>query len=722
MYRLETFQRLDESLLTALGDKTERRLATLGLVNLADLIRFFPRRLLTAAGASDLSSIEAGESVAVVAKPARLQMILTPGSYQKGRRGLKGRLTGVLVDDRSSIGLTFFGREIYLKFWEKELNQGHNGIFVGKVGAYRGALQMTNPQFIMLDENGHPIGRGNQDKIKLAERLQRSTAIGIYPANKHVDTWQVADAAMVATDLLAGIKDPMPKNLRAEYDLPDLYQAISDIHRPKDLASFERGKYRLKFDEALALQVAMATRRLANLSNKAMTIEVRDNGLLSKFDAGLPFELTDGQRQVSDEIFTDLAKPTPMQRLLQGEVGSGKTVVALRAMLACVDAGYQAVLMAPTEVLAAQHYATINELLVSLGVQVALLTGAMPKQEADSVRARIACGQAQIVIGTHALIADRVEFCDVGLVIIDEQHRFGVQQRELLKSKAGLSPHVLVLTATPIPRSIAMVLFGESQISVLRELPVGRQDVQTTVVNTKENPNWVPRIWQRIAEEVAAGRQAFVVCPRISVSDDEGVSDAAPPAAVEDVFATLSAGPLKGLRLGMLHGRLSSDEKQSVMKQMAAGSLDVLVATTVIEVGVDIPNASVMVILDADRFGIAQLHQLRGRIGRGNLPGLCLLTTGVDPKGLSAERLQTVAASRDGFELAEKDLLTRKEGDILGLDQSGRRSSLRLLRVVNDAKLLERARWLAEKLVTDSIEESADWICDMVTSIESQAS
>lgn len=720
MYRLETFQRLDESLLTALGDKTQRRLATLGLASVGDLIRFFPRRLLMAAGASDLSSIEAGESVAVVAKPARLEMILTPGSFQKGRRGLKGRLSGVLVDSSSTIGLTFFGREHYLKFWEKELNQGHTGIFVGKVGAYRGALQMTNPQFIMLDENGRPIGRGNQDKIKLAERLQRSTAIGIYPANKHVDTWQVADAAMVAVDLLTGIADPMSEKLRSDYDLPALYQAICDIHQPRDLASFERGKYRLKFDEALALQVTMATRRLDDLAHQAPVITVKNDGLLADFDAGLPFELTEGQCQVSEEIFTDLAKPTPMRRLLQGEVGSGKTVVALRSMLACVDAGRQAVLMAPTEVLAGQHYATISELLGVLGVEVVLLTGAMPRQVAADVRARIASGQAQIVIGTHALIADRVEFSDAGLVIVDEQHRFGVQQRELLASKAGLSPHMLVLTATPIPRSIAMVLFGESAISVLRQLPAGRQDVQTTIVNTKLNPNWVPRIWQRIAEEVAAGRQAFVVCPRISSSDDEDVLDGENPAAVEDVFASLSTGPLKGLRLGCLHGRLSSDEKQSLMRQMAAGTLDVLVATTVIEVGVDIPNASVMVILDADRFGIAQLHQLRGRIGRGELPGLCLLATSAAPGSPGAERLETVATSRDGFELAEQDLLTRKEGDILGLDQSGRHSSLRLLRVVNDAKLLDCTRQLAEDLVANPNEETADWICDMVTSIESQ--
>ena len=450
------------------------------------------------------------------------------------------------------------------------------------------------------------------------------------------------------------------------------------------------------------------------------------DGIATEFDRRLPFTLTAGQRSVGDAIARDLSCAYPMNRLLQGEVGSGKTVVAVRAMLQVVDAGGQAALLAPTEVLAQQHYRSITQLLGPLGVggqlgaaegatRVALLTGSTGAKARRSALSDVFTGDAGILIGTHALLENRVQFADLGLVVIDEQHRFGVEQRDALREKAaGSRPHVLVMTATPIPRTVAMTVFGDLEVSTLSELPVGRSPIATHVVPAAERPHYLERAWERVREEVANGRQVYVVCPRIGGDAPEDPADDAdanadadnadfagrrPPLAVLDVAPALTGGPLAGIRVEILHGRLHPEEKDRVMTEFAEGAIDVLVATTVIEVGVDVPNATVMVIMDAERFGVSQLHQLRGRVGRGEAPGLCLLVTEMPPDTPSRERLDAVAATADGFRLSRLDLQQRREGDVLGAAQAGRPVSLKLLRLLADEDLIALARDEASTLV-----------------------
>ncbi len=437
----------------------------------------------------------------------------------------------------------------------------------------------------------------------------------------------------------------------------------------------------------------------------------------------LPFTLTDGQRTVGEEIAAELAAEHPMHRLLQGEVGSGKTMVALRAMLQVVDAGGQAAMLAPTEVLAAQHARSIRAMLgpmarageldgAETATRVALLTGSLAAAPRRTALAEAASGEAGIVVGTHALLSEGVDFAALGLVVVDEQHRFGVEQRDVLRAKAGeRPPHVLVMTATPIPRTVAMTVFGDLETSALTQLPAGRSPIASHVVPVADKPHFLDRAWQRVREEVAAGHQAYVVCPRIGdasadedAPDGEQRDDKRPPVAVLDIGPMLAEGPLSGLRIGVLHGRLPSEEKDAVMREFAAARLDVLVATTVIEVGVDVPNATAMVVLDADRFGVSQLHQLRGRVGRGSAAGLCLLVTDAGAGSPARQRLDAVASTTDGFELARLDLEQRREGDVLGAAQSGRRSQLKLLSLLRDEQLISDARDEASALVDDLAE------------------
>jgi ATP-dependent DNA helicase RecG len=429
--------------------------------------------------------------------------------------------------------------------------------------------------------------------------------------------------------------------------------------------------------------------------------------------------LTHDQLTVGAEIERDLAGGVPMNRLVQGEVGSGKTLVALRAMLAVADSGGQSAFLAPTEVLAAQH---LRSLVSSLGPDLAarlrptLLTGQLPAADRRRALLATASGGASIVVGTHALLGDQVTFADLGLVVVDEQHRFGVDQREALRLK-GAAPHVLVLTATPIPRTVAMTVFGDLDVSTISELPAGRSPIVSHVVALVDHPGWENRVWERLSEELAQGRQGFVVCPAIDVpaagatpaarraaaeDDPDALADpeAAPGAAVLPTLEQVRANPLfAGRRVEPLHGRMSSDEKDATMRAFARGEIDVLIATTVIEVGVDVPNASTMIVLDADRFGVAQLHQLRGRVGRGGVPGLCLFVTRSDPATVARERVDAVAATLDGFELAQVDLELRREGNVLGANQSGGRSSLKLLRVARDGDLIAEARAAAEAVL-----------------------
>ena len=536
-------------------------------------------------------------------------------------------------------------------------------------------------------------------------------------------------------DQLDPIEEPLPAETRAEHGFIGLDEALRTVHLPDTKEDIERSQDRLRFDEALSLQLVLAMRRHDNSERVAPACAPVAGGIADQFEEMLPFTLTEGQQAVAEEISSDLARPHPMSRLLQGEVGSGKTIVALRAMLQVVDAGYQCALLAPTEVLANQHARSLRKMMGPLAAggelgsaehstRIALLTGSLPVAAKRAALLEAVTGDAGIVIGTHALIQDNVEFFNLGMVVVDEQHRFGVEQRDQLRSRAreGLSPHLLVMTATPIPRTIAMTVLGDLEVSTLRELPRGRTPIKSSVVPAKQKPQWVDRAWERIREDVAAGRQAYVVCSRIGdgeqgAGEDQFTEEKQPETkSAVDVFEELSSGPLADLRVGLLHGRLPSDEKDVVMSAFNVGDIDVLVCTTVVEVGVDVPNATVMVIVDAERFGVSQLHQLRGRVGRGKHQGLCILVTGSNPGGPAYERLSAVAATNDGFELAQLDLATRREGDILGAAQSGTTSNLRLLSLMAHGDILESAREFAQGIVdSDPSLEDHPALASMVT-------
>lgn len=723
-WRTQAFAELHAPLASVLGERTAKEFANLRIHTVGDLLRHIPRRYLSGTELTDLATLTEGEHVAVIAKVTGINR--HEGRPQPGRRSRPGRLEVQLSDGHGRLTATFFGKSHLLTWWTEQLSQGVAGVFVGKVGSFRNQLQMSHPVFAMLDANGRIVAT-SEEKERIAA-LATGGLVGMYPATAKLPTWKVAECARLALSALSGAEDPWPAWLREEAGVLELSNAFAAVHHPTDLAEAERGAGRLRFDEAMATQLTMAYRR-ADAANRPAQPRVRvADGLLDAFDSRLPFRLTRGQTEVSTAILEDLARPRPMQRLLQGEVGSGKTVVALRAMLAVVDAGGQAALLAPTEVLAAQHYQTIRALLGDLGggrllgapdvaTDVVLLSGSLPTAAKREALLRAASGEAGIVIGTHALLADRVQFADLGLIVVDEQHRFGVEQRAVLADKAASRPHVLVLTATPIPRSVAMTIFGDLDVSTLTELPAGRAEVATVVVDAASRPQWVDRAWSRVVEEVAAGRQVFVVCPRIG-----GRAGSSEGKGVVELADELRSGPLAEVRLGVLHGQLPSDTKDEVMGAFAAGELDVLVATTVIEVGVDVPNASMMVIWDADKFGISQLHQLRGRIGRGEHPGVCLLVTSAPDGEPARARLDAVTATRDGFELAELDLEQRREGDVLGANQAGSRSSLRLLRVLEHADLIAKARELAVECVVRDPELRTPGFADAIRATEFLAS
>ena len=533
-------------------------------------------------------------------------------------------------------------------------------------------------------------------------------------------SWKISQCVEMAIASLDEVIDYLPEEICSAHNYPSLQQALVQLHAPADLDHADAARERLTFDEAFLLQLMLVMRRNELKKLNTISRKTRKGGLLEAFDASLPFQLTGGQLEVINEIESDLAQPHPMHRLLQGEVGSGKTVVALRAMLAVVDSGGQAALLAPTEVLAAQHVRTFEKLLGPLALagtldssdkatQVTLITGSQNTAARKEALSLAATGGAGIIIGTHALLGEKVEFNDLGLIVVDEQHRFGVEQRDALKVKAQKPPHLLVMTATPIPRTVAMTVFGDLDVSTLRELPLGRQPITTHVISVLEKPAFLERAWERIREEVAAGHQAYVVAPRIEAGSDESADidflfglESPDIASVTELAPRLASGALSGLRVADLHGRQSSEVKDATMRAFADGEIDVLVSTTVIEVGVDVANATVMVIMDADRFGVSQLHQLRGRVGRGASPGLCLLVTNAPGDTPARERLNAVAGTLDGFELSRIDLEQRREGDVLGAKQSGTQSHLRLLRVLRDEALIESARSDAEGVIAAS--------------------
>jgi ATP-dependent DNA helicase RecG len=704
---------LEDPLYLVVGDRAAKPLGrALELRTVGDLLRHYPRRYETRGELTDLASLRDGEYVTVQAEVDRVT-----SRPWRGRRG--SILEATVTDGHGKLVLTFFSRG--RQDWrEKQLAPGTRGLFSGQVSTFRGQRQLAHPDYELLDEG---------DDAAHAAAEYAAEMIPVYPAAKEITSWQIARSVRIVLDVL-DITDPMPRAIRDRHGLCGLADALRGIHRPIDRADVRRATKRLKWDEAFLLQIVLAQRRLAATAYSATPRPRAAGGLLDAYDARLPFELTVGQDLAGATIGDELAVDHPMHRLLQGEVGSGKTVIAVRAMLQVVDAGGQAALLAPTEVLAQQHFRSITEQLGPLAqagelgaaeqaTRVALLTGSLGAAARRRALLEAASGTAGIVIGTHALLEEQVQFADLGLVVIDEQHRFGVEQRDALRSKAGEGrPHVLVMTATPIPRTVAMTVFGDLEMSTLTELPAGRSPIATHVVPAAEKPHYLERVWERLREEASRGRQCYVVCPRIGEGGPgeggpggEGtIGDASPlggeagdgsrpPLAVTDLAAELERGPLAGLRLAVLHGRLPPDEKDRVMLAFAAGSVDVLVTTTVVEVGVDVPNATAMVIMDADRFGVSQLHQLRGRVGRGSHEGLCLLVTEAEADGKSRQRLDAVAATLDGFKLSRLDLEQRREGDVLGAAQAGRKSSLKLLTLLQDEDLIGDARQEAQRLV-----------------------
>ncbi|MFE5403959.1 ATP-dependent DNA helicase RecG [Streptomyces sp. NPDC056580] len=697
---------LKQSLKSVLGPATAKVMAEhLGLTSVGDLLHHYPRRYEERGRLTPLAELPMDEHVTVVAQVADARLHTFASS--RAPRGKGQRLEVTITDGSGRLQLVFFGNGVHKP--HKDLLPGTRAMFAGKVSVFNRRLQLAHPAYELL--------RGDSEETV---ETWAGALIPIYPATAKLESWKIGKAVQTVLPSVREAVDPLPASLQAGRGLVSLPEALLKIHRPHTQADIADARARLKWDEAFVLQVALARRRHADAQLPAVARRPKPDGLLTAFDDRLPFTLTEGQRKVSEEIFADLATEHPMHRLLQGEVGSGKTLVALRAMLAVVDAGGQAAMLAPTEVLAQQHHRSVTEMMGELAeggmlggaehaTKVVLLTGSMGAAARRQALLDLVTGEAGLVIGTHALIEDKVQFHDLGLVVVDEQHRFGVEQRDALRGKGKQPPHLLVMTATPIPRTVAMTVFGDLETSVLDQLPAGRSPIASHVVPAADKPHFLARAWERVREEVQNGHQAYVVCPRIGDEEDdpgkgakksaEDEAEKRPPLAVLEVADQLARGPLRGLRVEVLHGRMHPDDKDAVMRRFAAGETDVLVATTVIEVGVNVPNATAMVIMDADRFGVSQLHQLRGRVGRGSAPGLCLLVSEMPEASAARQRLNAVASTLDGFELSRIDLEQRREGDVLGQAQSGARTSLRVLAVIEDEELIAEARQEAAEVV-----------------------
>ncbi|MFT3661730.1 MAG: ATP-dependent DNA helicase RecG [Gordonia sp. (in: high G+C Gram-positive bacteria)] len=712
---------------TSIDPKLVAKLADLELVTVGELLRYAPRRYLARGDTADHELPEAGSWVNVVGHVTRAEMIpmkRKPGSFLKV----------VVNDGRRTYEVSFFNA----RWMKKRLLPGTRLALAGTVKYFRNQIQLSHPEWLILPEatDDHilgtsmlaemyseqieqdPAGRDPADRdaehVASAEDMDHFSRdiVPMYPATKDVQTWEIWRAIRTVLADLMPVADALTERQRTARGLMTSDEAIHKIHLPETQNDILEAKERLKFDEALAVQTVLAQSRVAAGTESAHECPHVPGGLEDRLLATLPFELTDGQRAVVAEIGDDVARAHPMNRLLQGEVGSGKTLVSLLTMLRVVDNGHQCAILAPTEVLAAQHHRTVLTMLGDLArggelgaadgaTQVALLTGSQKTAERKRNLLDIVTGQAGIVIGTHALLEDHVEFFDLGMVVVDEQHRFGVEQRDTLRAKGRIHrPHFLVMTATPIPRTVAMITFGDLETSTMTELPRGRQPITTTVV-PMEKLNWVDRVWERAEEEIAQGRQVYVVCTRIG---DEKSNIAAEEVSVLDQWKHLTTrGPLVDRSIEYLHGRMPAEEKNDVMDRFTRGEVDVLVSTTVIEVGVDVPNATTMVIVNAERFGVSQLHQLRGRVGRGRHAGLCLLMTKAKEGTGSRARLDAVAASNDGFELARIDLEARREGDVLGSLQSGGKSSLHFLSLLDDADIITDARELATEIVEEDL-------------------
>ena len=724
---------LERPVTRLVSKRTAAQLAKQGVETGADLLRLLPRRYDTWGELTDMRTLVEGEQATIQAQVVR-------ASSRRTRSGrVPALMEATVTDGASTMDVVQFGAAGQMRARAAQLAPGTTVLLSGKVGLHRGRKQLSNPRLYVLDE---------LDEDEREALLARP--MPIYPGTEALPSWLVAKAVRIVLDQLepGDVADPLPEDLRREAGLVDAYTAYRWVHRPEDSQQWKAARKRLRHEEALILQVALAQRRAHHEATRTAVVwpvPEAEGSLRADLDARLPYDLTAGQERVGREISADLARTVPMQRLLQGDVGSGKTLVALRAMLQVVGGGGQAALLAPTEVLAAQHHSSLEAVrpMARLGMlggaeratRVHLLTGSTPTAQRRRILAELAAGEPAIVVGTHALLSDAVQMPFLGLVVVDEQHRFGVAQRDALRERGGLidpatgqsrTPHLLVMTATPIPRTIAMTVFGDLATSVLDELPAGRSAVPTHLVPWSRT-SWVEGIWRRAAEEVASGGRVYVVCPRIEVDDeprptqaegamavetDDGPGEEAlaedgsgshpdrPLAAVEDWKRRLDGEPaLEGVGVGVLTGRMSSENKAASMADFASGATPVLVSTTVIEVGVDVPEASMMVILDAERFGLSQLHQLRGRVGRGSRPSLCVAVTGAEVGSTAFHRLKAFASTTDGFALAEADLELRSEGDVLGASQAGRASGLDLLRVTRDARLIATARRQAEQIV-----------------------
>ncbi|HWS50150.1 MAG TPA: ATP-dependent DNA helicase RecG [Microbacterium sp.] len=690
---------LDSSLDDALGAAPAKTLdRAFGMRTAGDLLAHYPRRYADPGELTPIRDLPIGETVTIVAE-------VLSSSFRPMRNRPGAMVDVVIGDGIGRMSLTFFAKNMGAAEWRsKELAVGRRGVFSGKVGIFNNVTQFAHPEYELFED---------EDAARRRADARAAVPIPIYPATASLQTWQIAKLVGRVLDGLGDVPDPLSPAIRAQEGLLAARAALEQIHRPRTRNDIDPAIRTLRMHEALILQTALLQQRDAVRALSATARPATAGGLLERFDGGLPYTLTPDQQAVGAQIAADLVGAWPMNRLVQGEVGSGKTLVALRAMLQVAESGGQAALIAPTEVLAGQHLRSITRMLgpqLSPLVMPTLLTGQLGAKERRRAALRVASGQSLIVIGTHALLGEKTTFADLGLVVVDEQHRFGVEQREALRAK-GASPHALVLTATPIPRTVAMTVFGDLDTSVIRSMPAGRAGIETFAAPLAEHPGWFNRVWDRAAEEIAQGRQVFAVCAAIDTATktaEAGAEQVAPAAegangprwGVVQLDEALTTHPRLGqVRRAVLHGRLPADEKDAVMQAFARGEIDLLLATTVIEVGVDVPNASTMIVLDADRFGVSQLHQLRGRVGRGGVPGLCLLVTEAESGTVARERVEAVAATLDGFALAEVDLELRGEGDVLGAAQAGVRSSLKLLRVVKDADLIARARELGEILL-----------------------
>jgi len=636
----------------------------LGIKTVGDLLYHFPHRYLDLSKMRKIAGLRAGENATVVGQVREIKR-------WRGRKGT--RVVNVSIyDGTGHLTCTWFNQD----FIAKRLKEGMQVAFSGKVTYKYRQLQMANPLYDVLSE-GH------------GESIHSGRIVPIHPATQNLSTNVIRRIMKNALDAYGNVADPLPHSVIAENSLMPKARALKEVHFPTGRELLLKARERLIFEELFLMQVGLAARKKRlEIYSKGISHN-RDGELVNKVHHMLPFELTSDQRKVIYEIQSDMEKPKPMNRLLQGEVGSGKTIVALITLLTAVQSGYQAAMMAPTEVLASQHYLKLKDMLQKLGVKAALLTGSTSQKERESLLGEILNGDVDLVIGTHAIIQESVDFKRLGVVVIDEQHRFGVLQRIVLKEK-GYRPDVLVMSATPIPRTLSLTLYGDLDVSIIKELPGGKQigeHVETILCDLKRR-DWA---YDKIRNEVADGRQAYIVCPLIEESDKLEVK------AVMEEAEHLKNEVFPDLRVDLIHGRLKPAEKEEVMRQFAKGELDILISTTVIEVGIDVPNATVMLIEDADRFGLAQLHQLRGRIGRGGHKSYCILFA--DPTTDDGkQRMDAICNIKDGFQLAEADLQIRGEGQLFGTRQSGM-PDLKLAKLTRDIEILAEARNQAFKIV-----------------------